>query len=383
MESGLLEQWVIGLSVFLACWGLIAVAYKLLNLHRYGFSLKPFLLVVRSKRIAERLEGFGKHLARPWRIFMSVGVALSAGLMVFAFYFLTSSLIARLSASTGGGVYVIIPGVTIGWHVVPYFVLAATITILIHEAFHAISFGSEGIPIKSFGVFLAAILPGGLVEADNEKFLSSKPLSKLRVYAAGSFSNFLVFLLALGLMSATISPTPNGVLVFNTLEGYPAHGVIMSWDVIVAINGERVYSLADLDRILGSIPPGTTINVTVLRGDNLLVVTLTTAPSPKNSSRSFMGVDIGNYFPPTVPWLSGEVYWHWFSSLYWLRLISFSVAMFNMLPIPLLDGSGFVRSIVEGLLKDNKKASNLIINLIGSISLFLLLVNILIPALRP
>ena len=59
----------------------------------------------------------------------------------------------------------------------------------------------------------------------------------MRVYAAGSFSNFLVFLIALALLTGTVSSTPAGVLVCDTLKGYPAHGVLKSWDVITSSNG--------------------------------------------------------------------------------------------------------------------------------------------------
>ncbi|RLF07886.1 MAG: hypothetical protein DRJ60_01635 [Thermoprotei archaeon] len=378
-----MEQVIIGLIAFLAIWGIIALLYRQLGLSRYGFSLKPFILIVRSKRIAKKLETVGISISKPWKLFMNLGVVLSGGLMAFAFYILISNLIVRLTTTTQAGLYVIIPGLTIGWHVVPYFVLAAAITIIIHEAFHAISFGSERVPIKSFGVFFAVILPGGLVEADNEAFNSSKPLSKMRIYASGSFSNFIVFLLAVGLIALTVSSTPNGVLVFDTLEGYPAHGVLKSWDVIISINGHRVYNVNDLDKVLSRIPPGTRINIEVLRGDDYITVSLITASNPSNKSKSFMGVDISNYYPSTIPWLKGQAYWHWVSSLYWLRLVSFSVAIINMLPIPLLDGSGFIKSLLEGLLKNRKRANDLIVNLLGSISLFLLLANIMVPVMRP
>lgn len=374
-----MEQILLELTAFLGLWAIVALAYRFFNLKRYGFSLKPLLLIARSRRIAEKLQIMGSANSRAWRVVSSAGVFVSGGLTVFAFYFLITNLMARIARPSQPSLYIIVPGVTIGWEAVPYFVVAAAITITVHEAFHAITFGSEGVPIKSFGFFLAAILPGGFVEADEEAFKNSKPLSKMRVYASGSFSNFLVFLLAIALSALTISSSPQGVLVLDTQKGYPAHGVLKSWDVIVAIDDHEIRNISDLNTVLSSTAPGTEINVTVLRDGGSAILRLRTASHPSNSSRSYLGVSISDYYPSTIPWLRGQAYLHWTSTLYWLTILSFSVAMINMLPIPLLDGSGFVRALLEGPLRNNKKSIDLITNVLGALSLFLLIANIGLP----
>jgi membrane-associated protease RseP (regulator of RpoE activity) len=370
---------LLGLMTFLGLWAIVTLAYRLLNLKRYGFSLKPFLLIARSRRIAGKLQAIGSANLRAWRVVSNIGVFVSGGLTAFAFYFLVTSLMARMAGPSQPSLYVIVPGVTIGWEVVPYFVVAAAITITIHEAFHAITFGSEKVPIKSFGFFLVAIIPGGFVEADEEAFKNNKPLSKMRVYASGSFSNFLVFLLAIALSTLTISSNPQGVLVLDTQEGYPAHGVLKSWDVVVAMDEHEIRSTSDLNTVLSSTAPGTEMNVTILRDGELVVLKLRTAPHPSNSSRSYIGVSISDYYPSTIPWLRGQAYLHWTSTLYWLTILPFSVAMVNMLPIPFLDGSGFMKALLEGPLRNNKKLINLIANTLGAFSLFLLIANIGLP----
>lgn len=370
---------MLGLIAFLSLWFVITVIYKTFNLKKYGFSIKPFLLIARSKSLAKKLESIGSSKSRSWKFVSNLGLFVSGGLMIFAFYFLIVSLISRIKTSQAS-LYPVVPGITIGWDVVPYFILAASITIIVHEAFHAITFGSEKVSIKNFGVFFAAILPGGFVEADEEAFKDSKPLSRMRIYASGSFSNFLVFLVGVLLTLATISPTPCGVLVLDTSKDGPAHGVLKSWDVILSINGYEVSGIESLEETLKSIKPGESIEVTVLRDREVVKLYLTTAPHPDNGSRSYLGVRIlpFGYHPPTIPWLSGETYLHWIFALDWLKIISLSVAMINMLPIPLLDGSGFLRSLLENVLKD-RKVSNVIVNLLGALSLFLLLANIGLP----
>ncbi|MDH5816126.1 MAG: site-2 protease family protein [Candidatus Nezhaarchaeota archaeon] len=372
-----MEQVVLWIAIFLSLWSLIAIIYKVLNLKKYGFLLKPFLLIARSKSLAKKLETVGSSKSRIWSYVSNLSLFVSGGLMFFAFYFLIISLINRIMTSQVG-LYPVVPGVTIGWEAVPYFILAASITILVHETFHAITFGSEKVPTKSFGVFLIAILPGGFVEADEEAFKSSRPLSRMRIYASGSFSNFLVFLLGVLLTLATISPTPYGVLVLDTFEDSPAHRVLKSWDVILSINGHEVRGIRDLEEVLGSIKPGESVEVAVLRDREVMRFLITTAPHPRNVSRSYLGVMIlpFDYHPPTIPWLSGEAYLHWILMLDWLKIVSLSVALINMLPIPLLDGSGFLRSLLESLLKD-RKAVNVLMNFLGAFSLFLLLANII------
>lgn len=374
-----MEQIVLWVATFLSLWSFIAIIYKVFNLKKYGFSLKPFLLIARSKSLAKKLEAIGSSKSRGWRYISNLSILVSGGLMVFAFYSLITSLINRIKTSQAG-LYPIVPGITIGWDVVPYFILAASITIVVHEIFHAITFGSEKVPTKSFGVFFAAILLGGFVEADEEAFKSSKPLSRMRVYASGSFSNFLVFLIGMLLTVATISPIPHGVLVLDTFEDAPAHGVLKSWDVILSINGCEVHGLKSLEEVLGSIKPGESIEIVVLRNREVMRFHLTTAPYPGNTSRSYLGVRIlpFDYHPPTIPWLRGEAYLHWVFTLDWLKIVSLSVALINMLPIPLLDGSGFLRSLLENLLED-RKVSNAIMNFLGAFSLFLLIANIWLP----
>lgn len=378
LERELLEQVVLALATFLGLWSAITIAYKALNLRRYGFSLKPFLLIVRSRRLANKLETIGYSKSKNWSIISNLGLLVSGGLMIYAFYYLITRLVDRIMTSQAG-LYLVVPGLTVEWNVTPYFVLAASITILVHEAFHAITFGSEGVPIKSFGVFFAAILPGGFVEADEEAFKKSKPLSRMRIYASGSFSNFLVLLVVLLLELATISQV-SGVLVLDTFENSPAHGVLRSWDVIVSINDHKIESVRDLEVVLGLIKPGEKVEITVLRSGEAVKFNLTTAPHPSNNSRSYLGVKIfsASFRPSTIPWLNGEPYLHWVYTLGWLEIVSLSVALINMLPIPLLDGSGFLKSLLELLLKD-EKASNLVTSFLGAFSFFLLIANLWLP----
>ncbi|MEM2724285.1 MAG: hypothetical protein QXP47_00755, partial [Candidatus Nezhaarchaeales archaeon] len=131
MERESLEQIVLWVATFLSLWSFIAIIYKVFNLKKYGFSLKPFLLIARSKSLAKKLEAIGSSKSRGWRYISNLSILVSGGLMVFAFYSLITSLINRIKTSQAG-LYPIVPGITIGWDVVPYFRLAASIPIVVH-----------------------------------------------------------------------------------------------------------------------------------------------------------------------------------------------------------------------------------------------------------
>ncbi len=59
---------------------------------------------------------------------------------------------------------------------------------------------------------------------------------------------------------------PRGVYIFEVVDGEPAaEAGIENGDVIVAWNGERVESVAQLRRLTGETPPGRAVDLTVLR----------------------------------------------------------------------------------------------------------------------
>lgn len=275
-----MEELLLGLVVFLGLWLAIVIIYRMFDLRRYGVTLKPFLLIVRSKALVRRFE-IAYSSKTSWKIVSTLSIFVSGGLMVYALYFLIDSLMKRIVVPEHAPPPLIplLPGITIKWAQFLYFVVAASVVILLHELFHAITMANEKIPIKSFGIFIAVFLPGGFVEADEEALKKSSPLSRMRIYASGSFSNFLTFLVVLPLLW------------------------VIPW--------------------------------------------------------------------PLLPW---ELSLHLWKVLLWLLILSFSVAFVNMLPIPLLDGSGFLRSLLESLSR-NEKANNAIVNLLGAFSIFLLLAN--------
>ena len=144
---------------------------------------------------------------------------------------------------------------------------------------------------------------------------------------------------------------------------------------ITQIEGEKIRSMEDLDREISSYSPGDQITLTLAKGDNnereLYNETITLKSHPKNESMPWLGImfqeqqrglmgqliSAFNFKQPHVdyePNFGAGVYIY--NLLWWLVLISFSVALVNMLPVGIFDGGRFFYLTVYSLTKSEKKA---------------------------
>ncbi len=80
------------------------------------------------------------------------------------------------------------------------------------------------------------------------------------------------------------------VTVAGTLPKTPAHGVLKKGDQIVAVDGKPVDNSTDVANLIGPLKPGTKVSITVRRSGHRLAVSLTTARSPVDPSKSHVGV---------------------------------------------------------------------------------------------
>lgn len=307
-------------------------------------------ILVKTTKLNEFIENFGKRHARLFKVLGNIAILSSIPMAAYGIYFFHMNLqLWKVAPSTASPVAPILPGITVGLDELPYFLLAIAITLIPHELAHAFHASSEDIKVKSAGVFLFFILPGGFAEIDEEE-LAKKPLgTQLRVFAAGSFANILTFLVFLGVFSllfaSPLAPKPAGVLISDTLKDprYPAYGHLMPGDIIIAINNMPTTTLDDFSRILGNFKPNETIHLTIIRNGRLLNLTLTLAESPYNRSRGFLGVTIQQAY--TNEWM--------YKSSWWLLVVTSSVAIINVMPIFPLDGGRMLMAALEKVLPKN------------------------------
>lgn len=305
-------------------------------------------ILVKTTKLNEFIENFGKRHARLFKVLGNIAILSSIPMAAYGIYFFHMNLqLWKVAPSTASPVAPILPGITVGLDELPYFLLAIAITLIPHELAHAFHASSEDIKVKSAGVFLFFILPGGFAEIDEEE-LAKKPLgTQLRVFAAGSFANILTFLVLLGVFSllfaSPLAPKPAGVKIMYVNSSYPAYGHLTKGDIIIAINNIPTNTLDDFSRILGNFKPNETIHLTIIRNGRPLNLTLTLDKSPYNRSRGFLGVTIQQAY--TNEWM--------YASSSWLLVVTLSVAIINVMPIFPLDGGRMLMAALEKVLPKN------------------------------
>ncbi|MHA2113060.1 MAG: site-2 protease family protein, partial [Candidatus Hodarchaeales archaeon] len=170
-------------------------------------------------RIAQTKESFWKLL---WDIGILSGLGiLFTGLVVFTINVITFFL-PKSSEVTPIAITPVIPGITISFESLPYFIVAILVGAAVHEFGHGIAAVNEKISLKSTGIFVFLVLFGAFVEPSEESYKASSNRSKMRVMAAGGLANMLVsiiliiiLILPFGfplLISPFFQTNPSGVL---------------------------------------------------------------------------------------------------------------------------------------------------------------------------
>jgi Lon-like protease len=95
---------------------------------------------------------------------------------------------------------------------------------------------------------------------------------------------------ALRALGYKVKTETTGALVAAVNPDTPAAGKLQPTDVVVAVDGRPVRTPAALRRLLRRGPPGTTVTLTVRRGQKLERVVLTTVADPSEPTRPIIGV---------------------------------------------------------------------------------------------
>ncbi|MEM2964652.1 MAG: site-2 protease family protein [Candidatus Bathyarchaeia archaeon] len=378
-----MNEYINMLLSFTAFWAIIYIASKVLKTDRRGLKVGPFYLVYRTVKFNEALAMASKW-KRFWKTVWSLGAFAGMGLLIFVAYSLIRNLSLLSTRSLQAAqLTVLVPGVTVSWPSLPYMLTSIFILIISHEAAHGIASLVEDVPIKSSGMFLAAVLPGGFVEIDEEKLEKAGEVQKLRIFAAGSFSNVVLGGVALLLVvnfPVALAPfyhtVPGGVLITDIVKyGAAETAGIKRWEVIYAIDQTRISNVSALRGYMKQVPPNSRITVTTNYGDYVLY----TKPDPGNSSKSLIGVVPFDYYQPALNILPASGAYHGFMTAYWSNIVLVSVALINMLPIYPLDGGRYLDSLLK-LLKVEKRnyirsAASILFASVLTLNLILSLLN--------
>lgn len=297
---------------------------------------------------------------------------------------------------------IVIFGVLIFFHELGHFAVAKLVGIKVHE--FSLGFGPKiislprgetaynlrAIPLGGF-VRMAGMDPTETAEDDEHRHFNRKPiLHRVGVIFAGPLMNFVlaILLLAVIFMSYGLPDVPT-TKVQDTLEGKPAHMAgIRAGDVISEIGGKKIESWDQLSNTVGA-NPGRDLDITVIRNGERLTFKVVPYqderglgkigihPAPKKVGpitalvsggkyiflMSFQILDyLGKGIAGLVPLeLGGPVRivatiseavrsTSWFINLMSLSaFLSVSLGLFNLFPIPALDGSRILFLLIEKL----------------------------------
>ena len=347
----------IPLLFYLAVWVVIYALAVLLKADKHGIIAKPYYLMLKTVVFNSWIEKIGSRFRRGWLAFFDIGAAMGIGLLVFVIYSFINNAVGlfRHSSSAGPTLLIIpLPGLTIGWDIFPYILLAIAVLLIPHELAHGIASVLDKVPLKSSGVFMAIFLPGGFVEIDEENLAKRKARTKLRVFAAGSFTNVATWALVLLLLVALFQSSPTGVLVTGFTNGSPAQASGMpQWSIITQVNNNATPDAQHLGLYLSTLTPGSTVTVHLSNPSQTL--TMTTGKSDTNSSRAILGVITANYVPLRYQFLPVTSSYQLLTAFSWMQLILLGVALVNMLPLFPFDGDRYLDTLLGVLGLKNTK----------------------------
>lgn len=165
--------------------------------------------------------------------------------------------------------------------------------------------------------------------------------------------------------------------------------------IIIGVDEHKIKTQEDLTNVLSMYSPGDSIRVYTLLDSKRNSFDITLDSHPSDSERAYLGVGyygvqprnlIQKFLASLMSFRIGSTYYEAnynsdlayfiFYLLWWIMLINFLVALFNMLPLGILDGGKFFELSVEKIAgtKIAKKAFSFMTRLIFFIFLFLMLI---------
>jgi len=389
------------LLLFLA-WIFLFLIFSLIKNTNFGkkisenIEIQPLVFLLKTARFNNFILNSGKKRSKFYRIVGELSIIYGIALMIYALFFLMKNLINLLFPSQSialGEASPIIPiifGITFTPPLDQLIIILIVIAIaaVFHELFHGFLASSHEMKIKSTGAGLFFMIPIAFVELDDESLKNTAPRKKLRMLGAGSFINliqamiFLVLFLSYPLaISWGYNYESSGVLIYSITPNSPASiaGLAIG-DAIIALNHTQIKNYQDFSSYLEKTKPNQTLIITVERNLKSFNITIKLAQHPYYKDRGFIGVSTLDYHRPYFA-LFPQILQYWAYLFFaWGFVICFSLAVFNMLPIPLFDGDKFLAEILS-IIK-NKDVRIITHNTLRALSIMLLLLNIYFSLIR-
>ena len=321
------------------------------------------------------------------------------GLFVISFVMLKNIYSLLFVANAASGVSLVLPGVNVpGLGVLPFWhwLIAIFIIAVVHEFSHGVVAKAHNIKVLSTGLVLIGPIIGAFVEPDEKTMNKKSDIIQYSVMAAGPISNVVLAIIAILLLTFAVAPIQDSMLNENGFvfasyidKGYPAELAGLPLDSpITGINGKDTTTFQDFSEVLQCTSPGDVISVSSIDADgNAAIYDLTLAENPDVPGKSFMGISmISNEFdvkPEYNSGLTNALYngLEWLSSfLRWLFILSLGIGLFNLLPLPIVDGGKMTQIFLHNW--KGKVKGELLYHRISMVFLIVLIFSIFFPLLK-
>jgi membrane-associated protease RseP (regulator of RpoE activity) len=257
----------------------------------------------------------------------------------------------------GNALAPIIPGVTISFETFLLLIMPLALALILHEMGHGVIAAVEKVKVKSTGLFLAIFLFGAFVEPTEKLMNKSRKLSQLRIFAAGPIMNLLlmlIFLIPLLLFTPLLSPlytNEPGLLVTDVIPESPAEkaGLEKDWIVYSFTNATDHYNpFHDFDSFKTALR-AYDINSTIIIQTDHTNISLTVPDD------YLIGVYLFNNYGAKYSFLPERLPYFVYQEIKWTIVISFSLLVFNLLPLGISDGGRIKTILVNHFITSPKK----------------------------
>ena len=275
--EGLLIFCTIVISYFL----LVILLKKIGLLEKYNISFYGPALLLRT----EKGKKFIKKISRKkrfWKAYGSFGVAFCFITMILMVTILIWQAWAVLGFSAeekasipGPEVALVLPGINpiLPLEFLGYILLGLVVAIIVHEFSHGILTLAGNLKVKSLGILYFIFPIGAFCEPDEEQLKNTSTIKRMRVYAAGPLSNFVVVLVSILLFSfvfmSAVQPT-DGANVISIYDNTPADEIGLSAGmVITSINDTAVNDIFDFQDAMNLTKPEQTVNISYFKSEKI------------------------------------------------------------------------------------------------------------------
>ena len=199
-----------------------------------------------------------------WKSYGNLAIIITVVAMILTTWLIARSvyLSFQIKRTISPRLLIGLPGIN---PVIPiwYGIITLALAIIFHEFSHGILARVAKIKINSLGLLFLILPVGAFVEPDEEKLMKEKRIKRARVFSAGPSTNIIIAIVSLLLLafvfSPAISPKEHGVIAGNKIEG------IEEWSIITGIDGNRIKSMNDFNKITNSFEAGKAYNITYMK----------------------------------------------------------------------------------------------------------------------